>query len=294
MAKYIPDISSRRWVIVAPSRIKRPDQDSKNNKKEEKCPLCPGNENMTPPEVYRVGEGDKNASGWKVRVVPNKFSITDIHEVIVHSPSHNHNLEDLPLDQVKLIFATYRERFNFYRKSGQVMIFCNSGERAGASLQHSHSQLVVLPWQINLDTLLREPLANLVLDNTYFNVYCPDFSQWPYEVWVAPKVYIKKYGDISDDQIEDLAKIIIWLISRLKKIHSKSQFVNIPFSYNYYIYPKADWYLRLIPRFVHRAGFELGTGLQVNVIDPCQAAEDYKGGKEKIEKVMTKLKLKIR
>jgi len=226
--------------------------------------------------------------------VPNKFSITDIHEVIVHSPSHNHNLEDLPLDQIKLIFATYRERFNFYRKSGQVMIFCNSGERAGASLQHPHSQLVVLPWQINLDTLLKEPLANLVLDNTYFNVYCPDFSQWPYEVWVTPKVYIKKYGDINDDQIEDLAKIIKWLISRLKKIHSKSQFVNIPFSYNYYIYPKTDWYLRLIPRFVHRAGFELGTGLQVNVIDPCQAAEDYKGGKEKIERVMTKLKLKIK
>ena len=55
----------------------------------------------------------------------------------------------------------------------------------------------MIPAQINLDTLSQEPMENLVMENTYFNVYCPDFSQWPYEVWITPKVIIKKYGDIN-------------------------------------------------------------------------------------------------
>jgi len=289
MSKYVPDISSRRWVIVAPNRVNRPEDDLKKKKNIGVCPLCEGNEKLTPPEVYRIGGGEKDTPGWKVRVVPNKFPVTDIHEVIIHSPNCEYNIEDLLLEQIKLIFKTYRERFNFHRKKGQVIIFCNSGERAGASLKHPHSQLVVIPGQINLDTLAQEPLANLVMENTFFNVYCPEFSQWPYEVWIAPKVFIKKYGDINDEQIDDLAEIMQKIIQRLKSIHSKSQFVNIPFSYNYYIHPKQGWYVRVIPRFVHRAGFELGTGLQVNVIDPIKAAEDYKGFDASMEKVMEKL-----
>jgi UDPglucose--hexose-1-phosphate uridylyltransferase len=132
-------------------------------------------------------------------------------------------------------------------------------------------------------------MANLIMENTYFNVYCPDFSQWPYEVWITPKVVIKKFGDINDDQIKDLAEIMQKLMLRLKKIHAGGQFAKIPFSYNYYIHPKENWYLRLIPRFVHRAGFELGTGLQVNIIDPTKAAEEYMGFDEKKDKIMNKL-----
>ncbi len=46
--------------------------------------------------------------------------------------------------------------------------------------------------------------------------------------------------------------------------------------YNFYIDHGDDWYLRFIPRLMHRAGFELGTGMSVNIVDPAMAAEKYR------------------
>ncbi len=286
MAKYVPDILSRRWVIVSPQRVSRPG----HGPKKQVCPLCPGNEKMTPPEVLRFGEGEKDQKGWKVRVVPNKYPITDLHEVIVHTPFHDKAIEDLPLPQIELIFKAYRHRYNFHRKTGQVLIFCNHGEHAGASLKHPHSQLVVIPSQINLDTVSREPLNNVVDENNFFHVYCPDFSQWPYEVWIAPKKVGGVFGDLTDEEINDLASIIQKIIRKLRKIYDDHHLSNLPFGYNYYIYPKENWYVRVIPRFVQRAGFELGTGLYVNVIDPLEASLELKGVDGKMAKVLTKLK----
>ncbi len=274
MARYIPDVSSKRWVILAPQRISRPHSD--NLKKKNFCPFCPGNEEMTTGEVLRVGEGEANKPGWLIRVIPNKYPITDFHEVIIHTPDCHKDLEALSLDHLKKIFQVYRARYNFYRQKGQVIIFCNHRENAGASLKHSHSQLVVLPHQINLDTLIREPVENLVDDNHYFNVYCPEFSQWPYEVWLSPKAQNTYFGDITDKEIEDLVMIFQNMLKKLEKIYKKHQFTHLPFAYNFYIYPKENWYLRIIPRFVNRAGFELGTGLSVNIVDPKDAAEELK------------------
>jgi len=286
MSKYVPDILSRRWVIISEQRIARPNE---NNKKEKVCPFCPGNEKITPEEVLRYGKGEKNKQGWKLRVFRNKYPITDFHEVIVHSPDCKKDIESLSELQVELIFKAYRQRYNFYKKKGQVLIFCNHGFQAGASLSHPHSQLVVIPNQINLDTLSREPLNNIVEENKYFFVYCPDFSQWPYEVWFTPKKTGSIFGDITDDEIKDFIEIFKKVFRRLVGIY-KSHKSNIPFGYNYYIYPKESWYLRLIPRFVKRAGFELGTGLSVNIVDPVNASLEYQGVERDVRAVLKKLK----
>lgn len=292
MSKYVPDILSRRWVIIAPDRTNRPD-DTKNIsvQKSTECPFCPGNEEHTKGEVFRIGEGDKDKPGWKVRVIPNKYPITDFHEVIIHTTDDTQDVEDLPLPDVENVFKAYRERFNFYKDKGEVLIFCNHGEHAGASIKHAHSQLVVIPSQINLDELSREPLHNIVEETELFTLYCPDFSQWPYEVWVAPKREEKMYGDITDEEIAGLSQMVQKTLRRLQDIHKvRDGLFPLPWGYNYYIYPKENWYLRIIPRFVHRAGFELGTGLSVNIIDPVEAALELRGEKDKVNEVLEKLK----
>lgn len=279
MAKYVPDIQTHRWVIIASARTKRPSQD---DKKRRGCIFCPGGEHLTPKEVFRIGEGEPDKPGWKVRVIPNKFPITDIHEVIIHSPWKDKDIEQLPPEHVEMIFRAYKQRYNAHKDKGQVLIFCNHGLHAGASLIHPHSQLVVLPRQINLDTVVREPIQNIVKESANFISYCPDFSQWPYEVWVIPKAEKTLYGDIENKDIKELTVHISRLTKRLAEIYEKNPlFANIDktrheFGYNYYIYPKESWYLRIIPRFVHRAGFELGTGLSVNVVDPSDAAEELR------------------
>lgn len=276
MAKYVPDVKTQRWVIIAQSRTKRPDD---SGVVKSGCPFCAGNEGETPPEVYRIGPGEKDKPGWQVRVVPNKFPITDIHEVIIHSPDDREDIEHLPLEQVTRILTAYRDRYRAHENDGQVLIFCNHGFHAGASLKHPHSQLVVVPKQINLDSLYREAIANVVEDNTHFVTYCPDFSQWPYEVWTAPKNPGAKFGDTQDSQLPDLAALLQKVLQKIEKIYLGSEIkpkdrTDNAFVYNYYIYHGVDWFIRIIPRFIHRAGFELGTGLNVNIIDPVEAAKE--------------------
>jgi len=297
MSKYVPDIISHRWVIIASSRLSRPEETHSSSKqkktKKKTCVFCENNEKLSPTEVSRIGKGKVNESGWKVRVISNKYPITDYHEIIIHSPDHEKNIEDLSKQQVGHILFAYRERFRFYRKLGQVLIFCNNGEQAGASIQHSHSQLVVIPSQINLDTLAKEPTNNVVSDTLNFISYCPDFSQWPYEVWITPKDGSGKFADLTDVQVEEMASVLQKLIKQLKKIYTDHQISHIPFAYNFYIYPGHNWYLRIIPRFVYRAGFELGTGLNVNIVDPSEAALELRGVESKIIGILGKLKKKI-
>lgn len=289
MARYVPDIASRRWVILSANRADRPD-DMHEDGTEKPCPFCEGHEQMTGHESYRVGGGEPNTPGWKVRVIPNKYPITDYHEVIIHAPDQETDLHELAPEHIKSVFETYKHRFNYFRDEGRVLIFCNRGERAGASIRHPHSQLVVIPHQINLDTLKREPIANRVEENEHFNIYCPEFSQWPYEVWISPVVGGKHFGDITEPQIEELVKVYAQLMKRLEEVYKK-EYANVEgFSYNFYIHPMENWYIRIIPRFVHRAGFELGTGLSVNVTDPQEAARALRGREEEISLLKEKLR----
>ncbi len=288
MAKYVPDIKTQRWVIIAPGRSTRPDQGEKNHSVAvaapqvgSRCPFCVGNESMTPPETYRIGPGEKDAPGWLVRVVPNKYPITDTHEVIIHSPDDVKDIEDLPLEQVTKILTAYRDRYRAHDGDGQVLIFCNHGFAAGASLKHPHAQLVVIPRQINLDAVAREPVANVVEENNFFITYCPDFSQWPFEVWIAPKVEDGKFGVIGDSQLPDLASVLQGALRRIQFAQDKGYFHSVHeagvFVYNFYIYHGDNWFIRITPRFIHRAGFELGTGLSVNIADPTEAAKVLRG-----------------
>lgn len=288
MAKYVPDIKTQRWVIIAPTRTSRP-IDAKTEAPRSHlggtgCPFCEGNESMTPPEAYRIGPGEKDKPGWQVRVVPNLFPITDTHEVFIHSPNHTDSVDKLPVEQVSRILLSYRDRFRAYVNEGQVIIFCNQGYHAGASLAHPHSQLVVVPKQINLDSLSREPITNVVETNNHFIMYCPDFSQWPYETWIAPKQDSGMFDDIADSQLPDLADVLSRSLRRISAMFGSSPIrpkdrLGDPLAYNYYISHTDNWFIRIIPRFIHRAGFELGTGLNVNIVDPTQAARELQNVK---------------
>lgn len=280
MAKFVPDIKTQRWIVITPVRWDRPENQRVEKTGTRVCPFCYGNEKETPPEILRIGKGERDKEGWYIRVIPNKFPITDIHEVIIHSPDHVKDIEDFSETHVGEILKVYRSRFLTHLADGQVMIFSNHGELAGASQIHPHSQLVVIPRQINLDALVREPVMNVIEDNDFFVTYCPDFSQWPYEVWISPKIENTDFSSVTDEEVKDLANILQRAIKRLKVKYQEPRTKKIkesaPFAYNYYIHHAKSWFIRIIPRLVHRAGFELGTGLSVNIVDPTNAAMELK------------------
>lgn len=280
MAKYVPDVKTQRWVILSPLRTKRPEDVSADKTSQPVCPFCEGSEKSTPPEVYRLGKGEPNAPGWTVRVVPNKFPITDIHEVIIHNPDHVLELQHLPHEAASALLTAYRNRFKAHEHDGHVLIFSNAGKHAGASLTHPHTQLVVIPRQITLDTLVRERITNIIEEIPGFVSYCPDFSQWPYEVWITPRTEGKKFSEVTDDDIPVLASFFQKTLLKIERVtHSDAVrrfYPDESFQYNFYVYHGESWYIRIIPRFIHRAGFELGTGLNVNLVDPMDASEALK------------------
>jgi UDPglucose--hexose-1-phosphate uridylyltransferase len=138
-------------VIVAPARALRPDTFRVHADplppRADNCPFCEGHENETPPEVARVGPGEPDTPGWRVRVVPNKYPINpDRHEVIIFSPAHDCDFAALTDDGAIEALTMLRDRAAFHMNSGAAFTqpFINSGRGAGASIEHPHAQLVAL------------------------------------------------------------------------------------------------------------------------------------------------------
>ncbi|MCX8117758.1 MAG: galactose-1-phosphate uridylyltransferase [Desulfobacterota bacterium] len=161
-----------RWVIIATERSRRPSDFAPEERRSVGgfCPLCEGNEDRTPPEVFAFRENGTppNSPGWQLRVVPNKFPALRIegdlnregegiydkmngigaHEVVIETPLHNETLATLPLGAVEKVLVAYRERIIDLRRDRRlryVMVFKNYGAAAGASLEHPHSQIIALP-----------------------------------------------------------------------------------------------------------------------------------------------------
>ena len=166
------DVTTNDWVIFAPSRSLRPHDFRQRPKPpaagaDRPCPFCPGNENLTPPEVFAVRDGSApNTPGWKVRVMPNKFPALRIeedyhrgqdgrlfrhmggcgaHEVIIDSPSHSLTLAQQPVEQVQLLLWTLQQRYIDLMRDTRfqiIVLFKNHGQQAGTSLAHPHCQLI--------------------------------------------------------------------------------------------------------------------------------------------------------
>jgi UDPglucose--hexose-1-phosphate uridylyltransferase len=168
------DVTTNDWVIFAPRRALRPTDFQQLPKQPPEaqlpCPFCPGNEQLTPPEVFAIREGgEPNSPGWKVRVTPNKFPALRIeedyhrqqvgrlfshmggcgaHEVIIDSPSHSLTLAQQPVEQVRLLLWTLQQRYIDLMRDTRfqtIVIFKNHGPKAGTSLVHPHCQLIASP-----------------------------------------------------------------------------------------------------------------------------------------------------
>jgi UDPglucose--hexose-1-phosphate uridylyltransferase len=267
-SQFIQNPISKQWVVYAPKRFARPDM---AKGMEPVCPFCYGHETMTPLEVFRIGDGKPNEIGWKVRVVPNKFQITKIHEIIIGSPDHQKNLLDFSQEQVKLVLQAYKQRFLEHKDKGQVLIFHNHGRGGAESLPHPHSQLAVIPFEMPISAARLGDPTNIALESDKFIVFCPLTSEWPYETWIAPKRRGFQFGEIDDKEIADFSYIMPEVLRKLGTA------LYGMFDFNFYIYPGGDWYWRLIPRVVIRGGFELATGIMVNTLDPTETVKILQG-----------------
>ncbi len=329
MSELRKDPISGKWVIIAPERMRRPSFLSQNDYQEsnqENCPFCPGNEHYTGQTIQQKPDnGD-----WKVRAFPNKYpalrvegdvkrkghGIYDVisgvgaHEIIVNTPQHGQEISSLPEENLIHLLQLYQTRIlDLYNDTRlrYAMIYINHGPEAGATVAHSHSQLIATAILPNLikdellhckeyfvhkerclicDIIDQEKNNNerIVSENDYFIAIVPYAARVPFEVQIYPKNHSHDYGQCSTNEIKHLSAMIKDVMRRLRQalnsppynmvLHStpNTRAQGIPGQWQTLLHD-FHWHIEIVPRLTLAAGFEWGTGYFINPSEPEQCAK---------------------
>ncbi len=328
------DPLSGHRVLIAEGRTERPRDYQTNHviESESICPFCAGNESKTPEEVLRTG-GTNDTNAWEVRIVRNKYPALSppapvdphldlesagttsllpedetstvagegLHEVIIESPEHHVRTADLGVAQLAVVLGTTKRRLEQIQTIPNIKsahVFKNVGPAGGATIEHSHSQLIALPFiphslsreleamarhqQKTQHCLLCDLQENeirggqrLIAENANFTAFCAYAGRQPGETWIVPKNHLAHFSTIALSECESLAEILHQALAQLDIA------LKMP-AYNYMIQSAPlegtlighyHWRLVILPRVTTQAGFEWGSGCFINPIAPERAAE---------------------
>jgi len=326
-------------VIIAPERLHRPDcltPDSKEMTQQEYCPFCEGNESMTPAEIFAIRKEDSfaNKEGWQTRVVPNLYKAVQIevenahhfglfehwegfgaHEIIIDIPQHHTSMSEWSEEAIVLWLQTLSTRVSDLRKDGRIAyisLFKNEGIQAGATQQHSHTQLIALPFipkgprevfersrayykensKALLETeIIREEEANerIIAQHGDFTAYCPYASAYPFEVIISSKKALGQIDSLNDSTMAELAPLLLSTLQSLKcqlGCFSFNLSISTPplqegtvgYDTLKEVEDSCRFSVRIMPRLYHLAGFEVSTGVIINPVQPEHAAKLLRAG----------------
>jgi UDPglucose--hexose-1-phosphate uridylyltransferase len=280
------DPISGRTVVTAPARAGRPGAkrgrlDEETPDELDRCPFCEGREDRTPPEAFAVGPTGRepDTPGWRVRVVPNLYPAFDRQEVVIHSPRHVRSLAELGEGEVAPIAVAWEQRVDSAREQGfpYVQILLNEGRDAGASLPHSHSQLVWLrerppepaAEQASLNesdcalcALLAAHEHLMIESRNGMRLLAHPAGRSPYELLIAPSDH---RADGGADMYQAALRLLRDGLRRLRAVEG-------PVPINAWAHAGGHWHVEVLPRLTVLAGLELGAGLYVNPVPPEAAA----------------------
>ncbi len=341
MSELRRDPLDQRWIIIAPERARRPrgalGLAPGPVEAVDPCPFCPGHEALTPPEILalREADGHANGPGWRVRVFPNQFPALTVegesgqhgdgpydamrgvgaHEVIVETPVHDHDLSDLEVPQLRDVLLCYRDRLvDLYHDARlkYVLLFRNRGAAAGATLDHSHSQLIATPVHpIRISRKLdafrehfrrkerclccdllrheRHDGSRIVHDEGGFTTFAPYASRFPFELMITPREHRWSFGELSRHEAESLARALKDALLRIRLgladppynvvLHAEPNLHAQPRRSGFWDTLRHDfhWQLMIYPRLAPVAGFEWGSGFHINPTPPEEAARHLRG-----------------
>ena len=197
------------------------------------------------------------------RVVPNLYPAFERQEVVSHSPRHIRSFADAADEEVPLVAEAWQRR-RADEPNGYLFALINEGRLAGASLAHSHSQLV---WMDGVPPAMRQEqprvVGHAVFETADALVAAPAASRVPYELRIEPA---RRDDDpFRSDALAGVLRALREAVRRLRAIEG-----NVP--WNAWLHAGGDWHLELFPRLTVLAGIELGAGIYVNTLPPEEAA----------------------
>jgi len=304
------DYIQEKYVIIAPKRGQRPHDVEKPKRmrpiKKKDCIFCPERISRAGKILLTVNETTEKKESWAVKVLANKFPSVATNnpkaygqqEVIVETPNHQAEIEDLSEERIAEILKVYSQRtkeISQDKKIDYILIFKNDGGAAGASLQHAHSQIFAtefLPPHLKdksqrvqaykldhgscvyCDVIKKERKGpRKVFEDKNMIAFCPWAPMHNYEIWLMPKRHVDNVTVLNQQERLSFAKF-------LKKILKKIEKLGLP--YNYYFHQvihdeDQHLYMKITPRGSVWAGVEIGSGLIINPITPEEAAKFYRG-----------------
>ncbi|HVC13384.1 MAG TPA: galactose-1-phosphate uridylyltransferase [Acidimicrobiales bacterium] len=280
------------------------------------CPFCPGHEEESPPALETYGPSGRwlvrvvpnlypAFSGDEPFVVTNRGPVFTqataggIHEVLILSPEHDVSWSMLSREQTGLVMAALRDRLEEHSQQPSLrysQAIVNSGREAGASLEHPHGQLLGMSFvprelaeeQARFARFAESCLLCTTIDaeeaEGYRVIYaddravvvCPFWSATPYEMLVVPRHHTPHLYRSGTDDLVSVGLALKTCLAQLGDLigdvaynlvfHSAPYRVNDPFHWHVHVWPKATT----------RAGFEMGTGVAINIVNPEQAAEQLR------------------
>lgn len=295
--------------MIAPARALRPGADRPRAEPDRDdaagCPFCEGRESATPPETFALGPPGRpaDAPGWWVRVVPNKFpafgpwsaegdkeglfarrAALGRQEVVVHSPRHVRTLAELSSREIAQVAKAWQARAAAAREQGfpYVQALVNEGRAAGASLGHTHSQLVWLREEPPLVAQERRAQADeggcvlcrvlgeeleqrirVVAERDGLVLLCPFAGRGPYELLVAPREC--ETDPFTSPLLANALGLVAEGIRRLRVAEGA-----VPL--NLWLHASGHWHVEVLPRLTVLAALELGSGFFVNTLAPESGA----------------------
>jgi UDPglucose--hexose-1-phosphate uridylyltransferase len=220
---------------------------------------------------------------------------------LVLTRHHDHNFAHLTPKEANQVFEAFRDRYVMLAADpclAYVSIFHNWGPRAGASVYHPHYQIIAIPVvppdvehslhgshayfkehgacvHCRMIAHEKKERTRVIFENRGAIVVAPYVSREPFEVRVFPKHHQPSFANALDEDLSDVANALQMVLQSIeRRLHDPD--------YNFFIHtaPTRDaakhahyhWHIEVIPKFNIAAGFELGTGIEINIVDPDEAA----------------------
>jgi UDPglucose--hexose-1-phosphate uridylyltransferase len=261
--------------------------------------------------VLRV-EGDAKSRGYGLYDVMNGIGA---HEIIIETPEHSKGMADLTVEEMTDVLTAYRARLLDLRNDLRLrymVLFKNHGVRAGASLSHSHSQLIAIPLVppvtvtelrtcreffdqkgrcIFCDIMDFELSKGdrIVREYSEFVLFAPFASCLPFELRLLPKAHSHDFALMNDELLGELAIAMKDMLVRLREVlkdpaynfilHTSPSLLPRPGRPEFWGSIEYDyhWHIELVPRITQIAGFEWGSGFHINPTPPEEAAAFLRG-----------------
>ncbi len=226
------------------------------------------------------------------------------HELLV-TRDHNRNFAELSSEDAFQVLHMIQNRYRMAKAdpcSVYGAAFWNWGPGAGASIWHPHYQILILPIipphvthslhgakayfekhhrcvRCDVIKMEKKERVRVIEENQHAIAYAPYASKTPFEIRIIPKKHFPHFTVTPPMVLRAVATLTQSVLRRVK------HYVNDP-DYNVFIheapfdhgrYRYHHWHLEIVPKISTFAGFELSTGIDINIVDPESAATILRG-----------------